>query len=84
MAKQPTTIHRLYGGQVEIEFRENPYHTYTLLGEKKRLTSVTSVTGLIDFPKVVAMDSCQKIYIENCKIVSVEQIQLAIEYRIHC
>lgn len=55
MAKQPTTIHKLYGGSVEIEFRENPYHTYTLLHEKKRLTSVTSVTGLIGFPKEVAM-----------------------------
>lgn len=51
----PTTIHRLYNGEIEIEFRENPYHTYKLLGTNERLTSVTSITGIIDFPKDVAM-----------------------------
>ena len=53
--KQPTTIHKLYNGNVEIEYKENPYHTYTLLPEKRRLTSVTSITSLIGFPKEIAM-----------------------------
>jgi len=55
MAKQPTVIHKLYGGEVEIEFRENPYHTYKLLSTGQKLLSVTSITGIIDFPKDVAM-----------------------------
>lgn len=53
--KQPTIIHELYNGQIKIEFRPNPFHTYKLLGENTKLTSVTSVTGLIGFPRDVAM-----------------------------
>lgn len=55
MAKQPTVIHKLYGGDVEIEFRENPYHTYKLISTGQKLLSVTSITGIIDFPKEIAM-----------------------------
>lgn len=53
MAKQPTTIHQLYGGQVQIEFRENPFHTYKLLGTNERLLSVTGVTGILDKSRVL-------------------------------
>lgn len=41
-------IERLYGGEIEIEFTPNPYHTYKLVGTKERLISATAVCGVID------------------------------------
>lgn len=48
--KADKQLYSLYGGSVQIEFTENPYHKYVLLGEeeKKTLLSVTAVTGVID------------------------------------
>lgn len=46
--------HSLYKGTVEIDFKENPWHIYTLiksdkvLKEPEKLLSVTGATGIID------------------------------------
>lgn len=40
------SLHSLYNGDIEIEFKDDAFHTYLLNG--KRLTSVTSITGQLD------------------------------------
>ena len=47
-------IHSLYKGEIEIDFKENPWHTYTLIKDKKilavpvKLMGTTTATGIVD------------------------------------
>jgi len=45
-------LHKLYGGQVEIEFYPES-HKYKLVGQKFYLPSVTGITGIIDKSRVL-------------------------------
>lgn len=48
--KADKQMHSLYGGSVQIEYAENPYHKYSLITPegKETLLSVTAITGLVD------------------------------------
>ena len=48
--KADKQLHSLYGGSVQIEYTENPYHKYVLITPegKETLLSVTAITALVD------------------------------------
>lgn len=44
----PASKHLLYNGTIEIEFLDDYFHTYRIVGTKDRLTSVTAISGQLD------------------------------------